>query len=270
MRTVVLVGHVDHGKTALAARLCASWGDPAASDEPAWRLVDTPGPKHFLRSMLAGLSQNDAPDVAVVVVSAADDELKLALCGGQLQEYLRLVRCVGIPSVIVWINKLDQVVGNGDETDELARAARSLEIQRALQPNLNRLRFDRVTMLAGSACTGQGLDELHAALKRQPRRRVDPAVSDVPQMTTKRLTLTVQLFGASGTFITSGAQLVLHGSGGVKREVEVVRCLPKLLRGQAQGVLQVTFLPAWIVQVGATVVLRNEKGTIGVGRVSNP
>ncbi len=132
------IGHVDHGKTTLTAaltKICAEarGGDYIAYDQidnaPEERErgitiatahveyetekrhyahVDCPGHADYVKNMITGAAQMDG---AILVVSAADGPMP------QTREHILLARQVGVPYIIVYMNKADQV--DDDELLEL-------------------------------------------------------------------------------------------------------------------------------------------------------
>ena len=124
------IGHVDHGKTTLTAaltKICAEarGGDYIAYDQidnaPEERErgitiatahveyetenrhyahVDCPGHADYVKNMITGAAQMDG---AILVVSAADGPMP------QTREHILLARQVGVPYIIVYMNKADQV-----------------------------------------------------------------------------------------------------------------------------------------------------------------
>jgi elongation factor Tu len=132
------IGHVDHGKTALTAALTKVMaerhgGEVSAYDEidnaPEERErgitiatahveyesenrhyahVDCPGHADYVKNMITGAAQMDG---AILVVSAADGPMP------QTREHILLARQVGVPYIVVYLNKADQV--DDDELLEL-------------------------------------------------------------------------------------------------------------------------------------------------------
>ncbi|MBR0098152.1 MAG: GTP-binding protein, partial [Treponema sp.] len=128
------IGHVDHGKTTLSAAItmhCAKkYGDKALkydeidnapeekergitintrhleyqSDKRHYAHIDCPGHADYIKNMITGAAQMDG---AVLVVSAPDSVMP------QTREHLLLARQVGVPKIIVFLNKVDQL--DGDE-----------------------------------------------------------------------------------------------------------------------------------------------------------
>ena len=119
------IGHVDHGKTSLTAAITKFFGEYKAYDEidgaPEERArgitistahveyetearhyahVDCPGHADYVKNMITGAAQMDG---AILVVSAADGPMP------QTREHILLARQVGVPSLVVFLNKVDQV-----------------------------------------------------------------------------------------------------------------------------------------------------------------
>ena len=124
------VGHVDHGKTTLTAAITAvlaAQGQAAmkkfdeidaAPEERArgitistahveyetearhYAHVDCPGHADYVKNMITGAAQMDG---AILVVSAADGPMP------QTREHILLARQVGVPAIVVYMNKVDQV-----------------------------------------------------------------------------------------------------------------------------------------------------------------
>jgi len=124
------IGHVDHGKTTLTAAITmycnAKYGDKVmkfedidnAPEEKArgitintrhveyqtekrhYAHVDCPGHADYIKNMITGAAQMDG---AVLVVSAPDSVMP------QTREHILLARQVGVPAIVVFLNKTDQV-----------------------------------------------------------------------------------------------------------------------------------------------------------------
>ena len=124
------IGHVDHGKTTLTAAItmvlakaggatAKSYADiDAAPEEKArgitintahveyetknrhYAHVDCPGHADYVKNMITGAAQMDG---AILVVSAADGPMP------QTREHIVLARQVGVPALVVYLNKVDMV-----------------------------------------------------------------------------------------------------------------------------------------------------------------
>jgi selenocysteine-specific elongation factor len=156
-RTVGTAGHIDHGKTWLVRALTGKDTDRlpeeqergisidlgyAPLDLPDGRrlsLVDVPGHERFVRNMVAGAT---GIDLFLLVVDASEGARP------QTHEHLAILRLLGIQRGVVAVTKADAV---DEETRELV-----VEEARELVPG--------APVVVTSARTGEGLDELRAAL----------------------------------------------------------------------------------------------------------
>ncbi len=158
------IGHVDHGKTTLTAAITrilartggATFTDYASIDKaPEERArgitintahveyeteqrhyahVDCPGHADYVKNMITGAAQMDG---AILVVSAADGPMP------QTREHILLARQVGVPAIVVYLNKVDQV--DDEELLELVE----LEVRELLMEY--RFPGDDIPVICGSA-----------------------------------------------------------------------------------------------------------------------
>ncbi len=119
------IGHVDHGKTTLTAAITKVQGAPVdfsnidkapeerergitistahveyETDARHYAHVDCPGHADYVKNMITGAAQMDG---AILVVNAADGPMP------QTREHILLARQVGVPALVVYLNKVDQV-----------------------------------------------------------------------------------------------------------------------------------------------------------------
>ncbi len=124
------IGHVDHGKTTLTAAITKVLSDAGAGEAVSfdsidkapeerergitiatahveyetenrhYAHVDCPGHADYIKNMITGAAQMDG---AILVVSAADGPMP------QTREHILLARQVGVPSIVVFLNKADMV-----------------------------------------------------------------------------------------------------------------------------------------------------------------
>ena len=167
------IGHVDHGKTTLTAAITkvlaetggASFMDYAnidkAPEEKArgitintahveymtdarhYAHVDCPGHADYVKNMITGAAQMDG---AILVVNAADGPMP------QTREHILLARQVGVPAIVVFLNKVDQV--DDEELLEL--------VEMEVRDLLSSYDFpgDDIPIIAGSALAAlEGRDE---------------------------------------------------------------------------------------------------------------
>jgi len=158
------IGHVDHGKTTLTAaltKICAQkWGGDAVafegidnapeekergitiatshveyqSDKRHYAHVDCPGHADYIKNMVTGAAQMDG---AILVVSAADGPMP------QTREHILLARQVGVPNIVVYLNKADMV--DDSELQEL--------VEMEIRELLSKYEFpgDDIPIIVGSA-----------------------------------------------------------------------------------------------------------------------
>ena len=193
------IGHVDHGKTTLTAAITKVLAESGgakftafdqidkAPEERArgitistshveyetanrhYAHVDCPGHADYVKNMITGAAQMDG---AILVVNAADGPMP------QTREHILLARQVGVPSLVVYLNKVDQV--DDDELIEL--------VEMELRELLSSYDFpgDDISIVKGSALAAlEGRDdeigknsilELMAAVDKdipQPERAKD-------------------------------------------------------------------------------------------------
>lgn len=195
MKTFVLIGHVDNGKSSLAGHLLYKCGHITDHDmkqlereaienkmEP-WKyayvldtdqnerlrgkthefttvefkhnnqeymLIDTPGHKSFIRSMIGGVSLIKNI-IGVLVVSVLENEFGRGFSGGQIKEDLIIAKACGINNLIVAMNKIDGI----DYDEEKYNI-----IKDKLSKFIKNLGFSKVTYIPVSAWTGENLTTL--------------------------------------------------------------------------------------------------------------
>jgi elongation factor Tu len=175
------IGHVDHGKTTLTTSILAcqarkglaevkSYADIAKggtvrdaskivtisvahveyeSDKRHYAHVDCPGHADFVKNMITGAAQMDG---AILVVSAADGPMP------QTREHILLARQVGVPKIVVFLNKVD-LIDDKDLLDLVEEEIRDL---------LTKYQFDgkAAKIIRGSATAAlEGKPEGEAAIQ---------------------------------------------------------------------------------------------------------
>ena len=174
------IGHVDHGKTTLTAAITRFYGEfqsydkiDAAPEERErgitiatahveyetenrhYAHVDCPGHADYVKNMITGAAQMDG---AILVVSAADGPMP------QTREHILLARQVGVPALVVYMNKIDQV------DDEDLRELVELEVRELLSSY--EFPGDDISVIRGSALLAleggdgeMGEESIHALMK---------------------------------------------------------------------------------------------------------
>lgn len=185
MRVVATAGHVDHGKSSLVLALTGTdpdrfaeekrrgltidlgfahtaLDDPAGGSAEEISFVDVPGHVRFLRNMLAGVG---AVDACLFVVAATEGWKP------QSEEHLRILELLGQRHGLVVLTKRDLV---DDEWLEL----QTLEVLDHLAGTF----LADAPVVAVSAHTGEGLDELRAELLALARRSAPSADRSRPRL----------------------------------------------------------------------------------------
>ena len=187
------IGHVDHGKTSLTAaitKVLAESGGASfsayddidkAPEEKArgitistahveyetenrhYAHVDCPGHADYVKNMITGAAQMDG---AILVVSAADGPMP------QTREHILLARQVGVPALVVFLNKVDQV--DDEELLELVE----MEVQELL--SAYDFPGDEIPIIKGSALSA--LEDRNDEIGKNSILELMKAVDDyIPQ-----------------------------------------------------------------------------------------
>ena len=170
MRHIIVgtAGHIDHGKTALVRALTGIETDRLEEekrrgisidlgfahlemgDDFLFGFVDVPGHERFVKNMLAGAGGIDL----VLLVIAADESIK-----PQTREHFEICRLLGISRGVIALTKADLVDA------EILGLAR-LEVEEFVAGSF----LDTAEIIPVSAKTGQGMDELRGALRREAEK----------------------------------------------------------------------------------------------------
>jgi elongation factor Tu len=191
------IGHVDHGKTTLTAAIstCLSNGNKSYEDidnapeerergitintahieyeteKRHYAHVDCPGHADYVKNMITGAAQMDG---AILVVSATDGPMP------QTREHILLARQVGVPSIVVFLNKVDQL--DPEEREEMLEL-----VEMELRDLLSQYDFpgDDTPIIKGSALeamqSGGTRDDAKAAAIFELMDTVDEYVKEPPR-----------------------------------------------------------------------------------------
>jgi elongation factor Tu len=232
------IGHVDHGKTTLTAaitKILAETGGATytsydqidkAPEEKArgitintahveyqtekrhYAHVDCPGHADYVKNMITGAAQMDG---AILVVSAADGPMP------QTREHILLARQVGVPAIVVYLNKVDQV--DDEELLELVE----LEVRELL----SQYEFpgDDIPIVKGSALyalEGRGDEQLGKQSVLELMTAVDAYIPQPERAMDRPFLMPIEdVFSISGrgTVVTGRVE---RGIINVGEEVEIV------------------------------------------------
>ncbi len=226
------IGHVDHGKTTLTAAITKYFGNFQAYDQidnaPEERErgitistahveyetesrhyahVDCPGHADYVKNMITGAAQMDG---AILVVNAADGPMP------QTREHILLARQVGVPAIVVYLNKVDQV--DDEELLEL--------VEMEVRELLSSYDFpgDDIPIVRGSALAAvEGRDaEIGENSIRELMAKVDEYIPEPERPTDKDFLMPIEdVFSIEGrgTVVTGRVETgIIH----VNDEIEIV------------------------------------------------
>jgi len=226
------IGHVDHGKTTLTAAITKVQGaavdfgniDKAPeerergitistahveyeTDARHYAHVDCPGHADYVKNMITGAAQMDG---AILVVNAADGPMP------QTREHILLARQVGVPALVVYMNKVDQV--DDEEILELVE----LEVRELLSEY--GFDGDDIPIIKGSALAAlEGRDdEIGANSVKELMEAVDTYIPQPDRPVDKDFLMPIEdVFSISGrgTVVTGRVET---GIVNVGDEVEIV------------------------------------------------
>jgi selenocysteine-specific elongation factor len=232
MKSVIIgtAGHIDHGKTSLVKALTGIDADRLEEekrrgitidlgfahmelDAPSgeklrYGFIDVPGHERFVRNMLAGVGGIDM----VLLVISADESIK-----PQTREHFEICRLLSIPRGITVVTKSDTV---DEDTLNVVR----MEAEEFVRGSF--LDVSRSPMIAVSAHTGAGLDEL--------KREIVRLTAEIPA----RDTDAIFRLPIDRVFVMKGFGTVVTGTliaGKVKKEEEV-EIFPNRQRVRVRGI----------------------------------
>lgn len=244
------IGHVDHGKTTLTAAITKFLADKNQAQYKAYDQIDSapeeklrgitistahveyetesrhyahidcPGHADYVKNMITGAAQMDG---AILVVSASDGPMP------QTREHILLSKQVGIPAIVVYVNKVDQV------SDETMLEIVELEIRELLDlyeyPEDSPMIFGSALLALKDQNPKLGLESIKKLLDTidqaipQPQRPVDkPFLMPIED---------VFSIEGRGTVITGKIE---RGTIKLGDEVEILGIAPKAIKTTCTGI----------------------------------
>jgi elongation factor Tu len=250
------IGHVDHGKTTLTAAICmylssvggaevrkyedidnapeekargitiATSHQEYQTEQRHYAHVDCPGHADYVKNMITGAAQMDG---AILVVSAADGAMP------QTKEHILLARQVGVPAMVVFLNKVDQV--DDEELLEL--------VEMELRELLSEYDFpgDDIPFIKGSALqatdafeAGKGGDDPAFAPIKELMDAVDSYIPEPERDDTKPFLMPVEdVFSIQGrgTVVTGRVE---RGVLKLNEEIEIVGFVDAPMKTTVTGI----------------------------------
>ena len=206
------IGHVDHGKTTLTAAITkvlagegkAKFRDYASidntpeekargitinsthveyqTDKRHYAHVDCPGHADYVKNMITGAAQMDG---AILVVAATDGPMP------QTKEHILLARQVGVPSIVVFLNKVDMMAPGDEDLIDL--------VEMELGELLAEKGYKDVPIIKGSALKALEGDPKYVEAIRQLMKAVDEKIPEPTREVDKPFLMPVEdVFSISG------------------------------------------------------------------------
>lgn len=206
------IGHVDHGKTSLTAAITtvlakegkAKVRDYASIDNTPeekargitinashveyetnarhYAHVDCPGHADYVKNMITGAAQMDG---AILVVAATDGAMP------QTKEHILLARQVGVPAIVVFLNKMDMIGAGDEELVELVE----VELMELLEAK----GYKDVPIIRGSALKALEGDPKYVESIQQLMKAVDEKIPTPVRETDKPFLMPIEdVFSISG------------------------------------------------------------------------
>jgi len=230
------MGHIDHGKTTLTAAITRVLSEKVAGNEMTafdqidkapeerergitiaiahveyetdnrhYAHVDMPGHADYVKNMITGAAQVDG---AILVVSAADGPMP------QTREHVLLARQVGVPKIVVFMNKVDMV-----DDEELLDL-----VELEVRDLLSEYEFpgDDIPVIRGSALKALDGDEEAGGQVLELMEAVDTYIEEPPRDTEKPFLMPIEdVFSITGrgTVVTGRVEQGMLNTG---TEVEIV------------------------------------------------
>ena len=233
------IGHVDHGKTTLTAAITKTLHERLGTGEAVafenidkapeerergitistahveyetekrhYAHVDCPGHADYVKNMITGAAQMDG---AILVVSAADGPMP------QTREHILLSRQVGVPKIVVYMNKCDQV-DDPELLDLVEMEIRELLGEYGFDSECPIIRGSALKALEGDEAAAQSIRDLMAAVDSY----IDAPVRD----TDKPFLMSIEdvfTISGRGTVVTGRVE---RGQLKLNDEVEIVGLRP--------------------------------------------
>ena len=206
------IGHVDHGKTSLTAAITkvlaekgyAKFRDYGSidntpeekargitinsshveyeTDKRHYAHVDCPGHADYVKNMITGAAQMDG---AILVVAATDGAMP------QTKEHILLARQVGVPAIVVFLNKMDMIAPGDEELVDL--------VEMELTELLEQKGYKNVPIIRGSALKALESDPAYVEKIMELMNTVDTAIPTPAREVDKPFLMPVEdVFSISG------------------------------------------------------------------------
>ena len=222
-------------------------------NEKKYLMIDTPGHKLYLPSMIEGLTVHDPSTVTgCIIVSAFEGEFNAGWEGGQTKEDLILMRSSGINNFIILVNKMDTLEWNNEIF---------LKYSNIVSDYMNKnLGVKNIKSFPLSGWTGEGIDEF---LNNVPESKI---INNLEiYYDTEIIKVNVLLFGFEG-LITKGYLMIGHIIDKQKMPINIIVNYIKegIIKTGDKKAEMILSIPKTNLRKGTRILLRS-KDNITIG-----
>lgn len=234
-----------------------------------YNLIDTPGHKMFIRSLIEGISYFDNNEIiGCLVISASKGEFESGWNGGQTKEDIIIARSIGIRNMVILLNKMDTIEWSKDIYDMI--------IQK-IKPFINNCNFDSVNYIPISGYDGIGLVnkeglplwyEGNYLMESLEKVQIIPVnVESIESEKWNQMICEVKIL-ASQSIITAGFLCMLHYDGN-EYEVTFEKIKDKkfLKSGESDTIIIKSMITINKGKNTRRIILRKDNSTIGFGKI---
>ena len=244
------IGHVDHGKTTLTAAITTILAEKGFANGKAYDQIDSapeeklrgitistahveyetekrhythidcPGHADYVKNMITGAAQMDG---AILVVSATDGPMP------QTREHILLSRQIGVPAIVVYVNKVDMV------SDETMLEIVELEVRDLLESY--KYSEDKTEIIFGSALMALKNENEQIGVNsiKKLLNAIDTTIPQPERAITKAFLMPVEdvfSIAGRGTVVTGKIE---QGSIKIGEEIEIIGLNPKINKSICTG-----------------------------------
>jgi translation elongation factor EF-1alpha len=232
-------------------------------------LIDTPGHKMFIRSLIEGISHFENSEITgCLVISMAKGEFESGWENGQTKEDIIIARSIGIRSLIVLFNKMD-TTGWSEKAYET--------VKKKIRPFIHGCNFSLVEYIPISGYDGVGLTDKEGLPKwyngftlMEFMEKIDLKPVAVPPIdldSWTEMVCEVKIL-ATDNIITCGYTCIMHFDGGeYDVTLEKLKSKKFLKRGDSDTIIIKSDVPINKNRGTRRIILRDKTFTVGFGRI---
>jgi translation elongation factor EF-1alpha len=233
-----------------------------------YQLIDTPGHKGFVRSMIQGISGEI--NIAVLLLSVVDNEFESSFGRGMLKEHLTLARAAGIEHLIIVGNKMDLIDWSQDiyqkKVDRVMRFLKKLKWKKDKITNIPMSAFNGIGLIDHKGYPewykGHNLLETLDSLPATPKKDIVGEKKRTDIFIAK-----IMILNCGDTIITAGYQCMVHFQG-KESEMSIIKIKNKRMARVGDIInCKIQFPRTEDIYTNMRLILRRNDHTIGFGKV---